>query len=104
MAKLIITIDGPAGSGKSSAAKLLAAKIDAAFLDTGAMYRATALAALQQGKVEARDRRPGAGARCSAIQNPKSKIHNRLVPAPPLWLGLLVAAIGVALIVLAVKL
>jgi len=47
MAKLIITIDGPAGSGKSSVAKLLAAKIGAAFLDTGAMYRAVTLAAMQ---------------------------------------------------------
>jgi CMP/dCMP kinase len=49
MAKLVITIDGPAGSGKSSAAKLLAAKIGAAFLDTGAMYRAATLAAMQNG-------------------------------------------------------
>lgn len=47
MPKLIITIDGPAGSGKSTAAKLLAAKIGAAFLDTGAMYRAVTLAAMQ---------------------------------------------------------
>jgi cytidylate kinase len=47
MAELIITIDGPAGSGKSSTAKLLAEKIGAAFLDTGAMYRAATLAAMQ---------------------------------------------------------
>jgi cytidylate kinase len=47
MAELIITIDGPAGSGKSSVAKLLAEKIGAAFLDTGAMYRAVTLAAMQ---------------------------------------------------------
>jgi CMP/dCMP kinase len=46
LAKLIITIDGPAGSGKSTAAKLLAEKIGAAFLDTGAMYRAATLAAM----------------------------------------------------------
>ncbi|MFA6186553.1 MAG: (d)CMP kinase [Phycisphaerae bacterium] len=49
MAKLVITIDGPAGSGKSSTAKLLAGKIGAAFLDTGAMYRAATLAAMQAG-------------------------------------------------------
>lgn len=49
MAKLVITIDGPAGSGKSSTAKLLASKIGAAFLDTGAMYRAATLAAMQAG-------------------------------------------------------
>jgi cytidylate kinase len=49
MAKLVITIDGPAGSGKSSAAKLLAERIGAAFLDTGAMYRAATLAAMLDG-------------------------------------------------------
>ena len=46
MTDLIITIDGPAGSGKSSAAKMLAEKIGAAFLDTGATYRAATLAAM----------------------------------------------------------
>ncbi|MDD5011428.1 MAG: (d)CMP kinase [Phycisphaerae bacterium] len=49
MAELLITIDGPAGSGKSSVAKLLASKLGAAFLDTGAMYRAATLAAMQTG-------------------------------------------------------
>ncbi len=48
MAKLIITIDGPAASGKSTVAKLLAEKLQAGFLDTGAMYRAVTLAAMQQ--------------------------------------------------------
>jgi CMP/dCMP kinase len=47
MDRLIITIDGPAGSGKSTAARLLAQKLDAAFLDTGAMYRAVTLAAMK---------------------------------------------------------
>jgi cytidylate kinase len=41
----IITIDGPAGSGKSTISRLLAAKIRFLYLDTGAMYRAVALAA-----------------------------------------------------------
>ncbi len=49
MADLIITIDGPAASGKSTVAKLLAEKLDAGFLDTGAMYRAVTLAAMQIG-------------------------------------------------------
>jgi cytidylate kinase len=49
MADLIITIDGPAGSGKSTVAKLLAKKVGASFLDTGAMYRAVTLAAMQAG-------------------------------------------------------
>lgn len=46
---MIVTIDGPAGSGKSSAARLLAARLGWEVLDTGAMYRAIALAALRAG-------------------------------------------------------
>ena len=41
--KDIITIDGPAGSGKSTVARILAKKIGYTYLDTGAMYRAVAL-------------------------------------------------------------
>jgi len=47
MAQMVITIDGPAASGKSTAARLLARKLGASFLDTGAMYRAVTLAAMQ---------------------------------------------------------
>jgi cytidylate kinase len=46
---MIITIDGPAGSGKSTAARKLAARLEVAYLDTGAMYRAIAHAASQGG-------------------------------------------------------
>ena len=46
---MIITIDGPAGAGKSSAAKALAQRLGFEFLDTGAMYRAVTLAALRAG-------------------------------------------------------
>lgn len=49
MANLIITIDGPAASGKSTVARLLAGRLGASFLDTGAMYRAVTLAALEAG-------------------------------------------------------
>lgn len=49
---MIITIDGPAGSGKSTVAKLLAERLHVRFLDTGAMYRAVALAVLQGGAKE----------------------------------------------------
>jgi cytidylate kinase len=49
MADLIVTIDGPAASGKSTAARLLARKLGASFLDTGAMYRAVTLAAMRAG-------------------------------------------------------
>jgi len=47
MSKLVVTIDGPAGSGKSTVAQLVAKKLEAGFLDTGAMYRAVTLAAMQ---------------------------------------------------------
>ncbi|HTU90083.1 MAG TPA: (d)CMP kinase [Gemmataceae bacterium] len=46
---MIITIDGPAGAGKSSAARTLAHRLGFEFLDTGAMYRAVALVALRAG-------------------------------------------------------
>lgn len=45
---MIVTIDGPAGSGKSSAARELAKRLGFRFLDTGAMYRAVTLAAQRQ--------------------------------------------------------
>lgn len=44
-AKIIITIDGPSGVGKSTAARLVAEKLGLGYLDTGAMYRAIALQA-----------------------------------------------------------
>lgn len=45
---MIVAIDGPAGAGKSSAARALARRLGFRFLDTGAMYRAVALAGLRQ--------------------------------------------------------
>ncbi len=45
----VIAIDGPAGSGKSTVARSLAQLLDLEYLDTGAMYRAVAFAALRQG-------------------------------------------------------
>ncbi|MBW2609712.1 MAG: (d)CMP kinase [Deltaproteobacteria bacterium] len=45
----IITVDGPAGSGKSAVSRLLAKRLDLLYLDTGAMYRAVALQAHRMG-------------------------------------------------------
>src|SRR5690349_12208122 len=46
---MIVTIDGPAGAGKSSAARALAARLEFQFLDTGAMYRAVTWYCLDRG-------------------------------------------------------
>lgn len=46
---MIVAIDGPAGAGKSSVAKALAARLGFHYLDTGAMYRALAWLALHEG-------------------------------------------------------
>ena len=45
---MVITIDGPAGTGKSSVALAVAERLGFDFLDTGAMYRAIGLAALRR--------------------------------------------------------
>ena len=45
---MVITIDGPAGTGKSSVALAAAQRLGFAFLDTGAMYRAVGLAAIRR--------------------------------------------------------
>ncbi|HYQ60778.1 MAG TPA: (d)CMP kinase, partial [Desulfatiglandales bacterium] len=54
MAK-VITIDGPAGSGKSTVSRLLAKRLGYLYLDTGAMYRAVAFQA-KRNTVDLKDR------------------------------------------------
>ncbi len=51
---MVIAIDGPAGAGKSSVARAVAERLGFTYLDSGAMYRCVALAALQQDR-EAQD-------------------------------------------------
>jgi len=57
----VIAIDGPAGSGKSTTARLLAAKLGYSYLDTGAMYRALTHFALSKGIA------PGDGSKLQAL-------------------------------------
>ena len=49
MRRLIVTLDGPAGSGKSTVARQLAARLGLDFLDTGAMYRGITAKAIDRG-------------------------------------------------------
>ncbi len=49
MTRIVVTIDGPAGAGKSTLTKCLASHLDYALLDTGALYRAVALLARESG-------------------------------------------------------
>src|SRR6478752_5621231 len=62
---LIVAIDGPAGAGKSTAARLLAARLGYALLDTGAIYRSMALRARERGV--AWDDGPGVAALAEGI-------------------------------------
>ena len=46
---VVVAIDGPAGSGKTTVARALADRLGLEYLDTGAMYRAVAFAVLRRG-------------------------------------------------------
>ena len=48
--KRVIAVDGPAGAGKSTVSKIVAARLGYTYIDTGAMYRAVALKVLQSGE------------------------------------------------------
>ena len=50
---MVVAIDGPAGAGKSSVARAVAAELGVTYLDSGAMYRSVALAAARRGQAPA---------------------------------------------------
>jgi len=75
MKKLTIAIDGPAGSGKSSVARLVAQKLGYVYLDSGAMYRAVALNALQNGAFALSSE--------SELESLARNSHIELRPVPP---------------------
>jgi CMP/dCMP kinase len=65
MKKSVVTIDGPAGAGKTTVSRMLADRLGYRYIDTGALYRAIALAALE-GCIDSKD--DGAlGKMCAAL-------------------------------------
>lgn len=80
---MIVAIDGPAGSGKSTVARALAARENLTYLDTGAMYRAVTYAALARG-VDVSDE--------CAVSELVAQLDIRLTPGPS---GSLVSVDGV---------
>ncbi len=78
MSDRVIAIDGPAGSGKSSVARALASALGWSFLDTGAMYRAVTVAALERGVAPGDAPGVAAIARAAAIETlPRVVIDGR---------------------------
>ncbi len=73
--KLIIAIDGPAASGKSTTAKLVADRLAYTYIDSGAMYRAVALRAMRLGVSEKDADGLERVAREAAIELPQSEEH-----------------------------
>lgn len=84
MKGILVTIDGPAGSGKSSVARQVAARLGVVNLNTGAAYRAVALLALREGA----DLSDGEGladlARRVGLDPEGASIDGRRVPDPEL--------------------
>lgn len=78
MSDRVIAIDGPAGSGKSSVARALAAALGWSFLDTGAMYRAVTVEALERGVDPADAEAVAAIARSAVVETlPRVRVNGR---------------------------
>ena len=75
-----IAIDGPAGAGKSTVGRAVARRLGLEYLDTGAMYRAVAFAALRRGHPghrRRRRRRPGAATRAVGVRGRRRRRRHR---------------------------
>ena len=70
----VVTIDGPAGAGKSTVARKLADRLGWRFLDTGAMYRAVTLAALRAGSDLTSDGELGALVETLVVRLPMGRV------------------------------
>jgi len=84
MQGILVTIDGPAGSGKSSVARHVAARLGVVNLNTGAAYRAVALLALQEGADLADDEKLAALAKRVGLDPEGASIDGERVPDPDL--------------------
>ncbi len=80
---VVVTIDGPAGAGKSSVAQELAIRLGLDFLDTGAMYRAVAWVALETG-INLDDADKSENAVAAAVAKSEIKFDWRTKP-PRVW-------------------
>ena len=79
MKKIVVAIDGPAGAGKSTIAKLAAEKLGYAYIDTGAMYRSVAWKFLQTGKAFDEDFISGLSKTMLIDFKPEAKINHVFV-------------------------
>lgn len=79
MKKIVVAIDGPAGAGKSTIAKLVAEKLGYAYIDTGAMYRSVAWKFLQTGKAFDEDFISGLSKTMLIDFKPEAKINRVFV-------------------------
>jgi cytidylate kinase len=84
MKGILVTIDGPAGSGKSSVARQVAARLGVVNLNTGAAYRAAALLALEEGVDPGEDERLEELARRVGLDPEGASIDGKRVPDPDL--------------------